>query len=62
MAEQVWGKLRLLGVKTICIFLMKYFVRGGLSSLLILTFAPNASYLSINPLVSFAHSIRCIKK
>lgn len=28
MAEQVWGKLRLLGVKTICIFLMKYFVRG----------------------------------
>ena len=28
MAEQVWGKLRLLGVKTICIFLMKYFVKG----------------------------------
>lgn len=35
---------------------------GGLSSLLILTFAPNASYLSINPLVSVSHSIRCIKK
>ncbi len=35
---------------------------GGLSSLLILTFASNASYLSINPLASFAYSIRCIKK
>ena len=35
---------------------------GGLSSLLILTFAPNASYLSINPLASFAYSVRCIKK
>ena len=35
---------------------------SGLSSLLILTFAPNASYLSINPLASFAYSVRCIKK
>ena len=35
---------------------------GGLSSLLIFTFAPNASYLSINPLASFAYSVRCIKK
>ena len=35
---------------------------GGLSSLLMLTFASKASYLSINPLASFAYSIRCIKK
>ena len=32
------------------------------SDLLILTFSPEAGYLSPNPMASFAHSIRCIKK